>query len=94
MEHATKAGLFGALGVSGVGLGLEGLLAYTHKVQTLVEAHLAKASSLEAGTVNDAYQFAYSSLSNPAISSVSLLGGSICLGAALYNLARSYERKE
>ena len=96
MSHAMKAGLFGGLGAFQVGFGLEGLLEYSHKTQTLVEAYLAKASSLEEGAVNDAYQFAHSSLSNPvmAMPLLSLLAGSLFLGIALYDLAKSYERKE
>lgn len=47
-----------------------------------------------AGIVNDADVSANNSLSNASAPLISLVAGSIGLGIAVYNLAKSYEKKE
>ncbi len=96
MSNARTAGIYGSAGTFLTGIGLVGLMETTAEVQTLVEAHLARASSINLGAVLDAYEFADKSrVANQQITHyTALIAGSLFLGAALYNLAQAYQRKE
>ena len=93
-KNAVAAGLFGGMGTFITGTGLVRLLESATKTQTIVEAHLAKANSIDTGAILDAYELANKAIADPIEPTAAVFVGSVFLGAALYHLAQSYQRKE
>lgn len=96
MSKAFDAAFYAGLGTVIAGLGLENLLINTAKVQNLAESYLVKADPITVERVQQAYRFAEQALgtSHRLASLSTLVFGGLLLGTAVYEIAKSHEKKE